>query len=320
LTSPLNKLFYQIKPLIPRPVQIAFRRHLVSKRLISYSRVWPINPEAGTAPEGWAGWPEGKGFALVLSHDVDTQQGHDRCYDLMELEGSLGFRSCFNFVAERYRVSGKLRNDLMGRGFDVGNHGLKHDGRLFSSLEIFQERSGRINRYLEEWGCCGFTSPSMHHNLDWMPLLRIDYATSTFDTDPFEPQADGAGTIFPFWVGRKRHEGKGYVELPYTLPQDFTLFVLMKERDIGIWKKKLAWIADRGGMALLNTHPDYMAFDPKESKRYDYPADCYSRFLEHVKEEYAGRYWHVLPGDVADFWRKMPAGERQSLTLGERPG
>jgi hypothetical protein len=23
---------------------------------------------------------------------------------------------------------------------------------------------------------------------------------STFDTDPFEPQPDGMGTIFPFWV------------------------------------------------------------------------------------------------------------------------
>jgi hypothetical protein len=85
---------------------------------------------------------------------------------------------------------------------------------------------------------------------------------STFDTDPFEPQPEGMGTIFPFWV----HDGsktKGFVEIPYTLPQDFTLFVLMREKNIDIWKKKLDWIVEKGGMALLITHPDYMIFGGK---------------------------------------------------------
>jgi hypothetical protein len=48
---------------------------------------------------------------------------------------------------------------------------------------------------------------------------------------------------------------RGYVELPYTLPQDFTLFTVMREKDIDIWKKKLDWIVEKGGMALLITHP-----------------------------------------------------------------
>ena len=38
----------------------------------------------------------------------------------------------------------------------------------------------------------------MHHNLDWISELEIDYDMSTFDTDPFEPMPQGAGTIFPF--------------------------------------------------------------------------------------------------------------------------
>ena len=99
----------------------------------------------------------------------------------------------------------------------------------------------------------------MHHNLEWIHDLDIEYA-STFDTDPFEPQSDGVGTIFPFWVSGNSNQ-KGYVELPYTLPQDFTLFILMKEKNIDIWKQKLDWIAENGGMALVNTHPDYMNFD-----------------------------------------------------------
>jgi hypothetical protein len=51
---------------------------------------------------------------------------------------------------------------------------------------------------------------------------------------------------------------RGYVELPYTLPQDFTLFTVMREKDIDIWKKKLDWIVEKGGMALLITHPVYL--------------------------------------------------------------
>ena len=34
------------------------------------------------------------------------------------------------------------------------------------------------------------------------------------------------------------------------------LFILMREKNIDIWKQKLDWIAKHGGMALVNTHPD----------------------------------------------------------------
>ena len=68
----------------------------------------------------------------------------------------------------------------------------------------------------------------MYHNLDWTQSLNVTYDASTFDTDPFEPHPDGLGTIFPKWISANG-TGKGYVELPYTLPQDFTLFVLMRE-------------------------------------------------------------------------------------------
>ncbi len=75
----------------------------------------------------------------------------------------------------------------------------------------------------------------MHHNLDWLRDLNVAYDASTFDTDPFEPQPQGAGTIFPFRVAGDGTR-PGYVEMPYTLAQDFTLFVLMQEPDIEIWK------------------------------------------------------------------------------------
>lgn len=112
------------------------------------------------------------------------------------------------------------------------------------------------------WKSVGFRSPSMLHNLDWLHELDVEYDSSTFDTDPFEPQPDGVETIFPFWVSAGEDK-RGYVELPYTLPQDWTLFVLMREGGIDLWKKKLDWIVEQGGMVFVITNPDYMNFDAR---------------------------------------------------------
>jgi len=299
-----KKVFYSIKPLIPRRLQIAIRQKVVTWQRLRYSNIWPIDESAGKQPEGWSGWPEGKRFALVLTHDVDTEKGQKNCRELIKLEEMLGFRSSFNFVAERYSVSSELRNYLTENGFEVGVHGLYHDGKYFISRKIFQERAVRINHYLREWESVGFRAPSMLRNLEWISDLNIEYDASTFDTDPFEPQPDGVGTIFPFMV-RRNPSQKGYVELPYTLSQDFTLFILMKERTVDIWKKKLDWIVEHGGMALVNTHPDYMNFS-KSRLRYDeYRARYYEEFLKYIKSRYEGQYWHVLPKDIARYFVKQ---------------
>ncbi len=280
------------------------RRLQIRRMLPSYTHVWPICQEADKAPKGWTGWPEQKKFALVLTHDVDTYRGQDRCERLVRIEEELGFRSSVFFVPERYSVSPDLRGYLTSHGFEVGVHGLNHDGKLYNSKGVFKRRAAQINRYLKEWNCSGFRSPSMHCNLSWLGNLDIKYDASTFDTDPFEPQPNGMGTIFPFSVpGNGERNSKGYVELPYTIPQDSTLFILMKEKGISLWKKKLDWIAERGGMALLITHPDYMDFDGRLA--YDtYPVEYYEEFLNYINTKYEGQYWHVLPRDIACFWVK----------------
>ena len=85
----------------------------------------------------------------------------------------------------------------------------------------------------------------------------------------------------------------GYVELPYTLVQDFTLLILMKEKTIDIWKKKLDWIALKGGMVLLNTHPDYMRFNEGKLEMEEYLIAYYKEFLIYIKNKYKDQYWHV---------------------------
>lgn len=300
----LNSVFYTLKPFIPRSTQIAVRRIIARRKRRIYSNIWPIDPNAGNPPPGWQGWPDGKRFALVIQHDVDTQKGHDNCYKLMEIEKGLGVKSLYSIVPERYPVSRSLLDEIRNKGFGIGVHGLKHDGKLFSSEQHFKESAVKINQYLKEWRSVGFTSPSMHRNMDWMHMLDIEYCNSTFDTDPFEPQPEGTGTIFPYYVRKDNNNHKGYIELPYTLPQDHLLFIILKEKNIDIWKKKLDWIADKGGMALFNTHPDYMNFNCKKHQLEEYPIRFYAEFIEYIKSRYKGQFWQALPAEVARFWRE----------------
>ena len=294
----INQLFYTIKPLIPRSAQISLRRMVAIKKRTTCDHIWPIDPTATKPPEGWAGWPDGKKFALVLSHDVDTLKGYNNVLKLADIEEAMGFRSSFNFVPERYgEISLDLLRELKQRGFGIGVHGLKHDGKLFSSKKIFDERAPRINAYLKKWGTRLFTAPSMIRNHDWMHALDIDYCVSTFDTDPFEPQSEGAGTVFPYWVP-STSPNRGFVELPYTLPQDSTLFVILQEKTIDIWNRKLGWVAERGGLVLLNSHPDYMDFEGG-GDNFTYPVGHYIDFLAHLKMCYADMYLHALTAEVA---------------------
>lgn len=225
------------------------------------------------------------------------------------MERRNGFRSSFNLIPEGpYQVEPELRAWIEREGFEVGIHDLHHDGKLYRSHAEFSKKAERINGYVREWKVAGFRSAYMHHNLDWIGQLEVQYDASTFDTDPFEPQPDGVGTIFPFWVPKKQlrergqvsgpPEADGYVELPYTLVQDSTLFLFLGEKDIGNWKSKVDWIASKGGMVLVNVHPDYVNFDGSRLD-HEFPAALYEELLQYLREKYAGQYWHGLPREVA---------------------
>jgi glycosyltransferase involved in cell wall biosynthesis len=229
----------------------------------------------------------------------------------MDLEVKHGFRSSFNFVPEgEYAVSPELRTKLTREGFEIGAHGLEHDGKLYASKDEFAVKATRIREYLQQWDASGFRSPLMQHKLPWIHQLGVEYDASTFDTDPFEPEPDAVGTIFPFWVPGP--DGGGFVELPYTLAQDFTLFVVLRETNVDIWKKKLDWVAERGGMALLNTHPDYTCFEGKP-KRDEFPVALYEEFLTYAREKYGKVFWAVNPRELSRFYcASIPKEARNS--------
>lgn len=301
------KAYYAMRPSVPRSLRVQARRLFAKRSTRLYSRSWPVNPITGQRPDWWRGWPEGKKFAFALTHDVEGKRGLERCRWLAELEMTLGFRSSFNFVPEGgYECPESLRAFLNNNGFEVGVHDLRHDGRLFRSQKSFTRSARRINRYLAEWEAVGFRSGFMFHNLDWVRNLNVQYDASTFDSDPFEPQPEGANTIFPFWVSRE--DGSGYVELPYTLAQDSTLFVLLQQKTIETWARKLDWVAEHGGLALVIVHPDYLNFDGKH-RSSEYDARLYRELLEYACRRYGQEAWFALPKQIATHIRSM----RQNL-------
>jgi hypothetical protein len=293
----LRNIYYDIKPALPLALRLALRRTRAKWLRRRCRDRWPISEKAGRAPNAWPGWPGGAQFAFVLTHDVEERRGLERCRRLAGMEMELGFRSAFNFVPEGdYETPPALRRFLVENGFEVGVHDLHHDGKLYRTRRSFLSHASRINGYIASWQAAGFRSAFMFHNLQWLQDLDILYDGSTFDTDPFEPQPDGVDTIFPFLV--TRGDSSAYVELPCTLPQDSTMFIVLQETTIDIWRRKLDWIAARGGLALLNVHPDYISFDgPPGTSEYS-PA-LYQEFLDYVSREYRSRCWHALPREVA---------------------
>lgn len=344
-----NRLYYHVKPLIPWSVRMGVRRFFARRKRARTGDIWPMYPGSEQPPPGWPGWPDGRQFAFVVTHDVEGPDGLAKVRQLAELELSLGFRSCFNFIPEgRYRVPAELRAWLTSNGFEVGVHDLRHDGHLFRSHREFARNAPRVNTHLRDWNAVGFRAGFMLHQLDWLHDLNIQYDCSTFDTDPFEPQPYGQHTIFPFWVAARSAPPsstppkaaspspnsplptatpqalppaspsslnipqRGYVELPYTLPQDSTLFLLFREKSPALWLRKLDWIAQHGGMALVNVHPDYVRLPGEPSSPRTFPVDHYAALLRHVRERHTDRYWHVLPRELAAFAAStLPAPPRR---------
>ena len=289
---------------MPRRLQLTLRRMIVASKLKKCSKVWPIDPASAKKPAWFKGWPEEKLFALLITHDVEHAAGLQKLEQLLAIDRQFGIRSSVGIVPERYPVDISAVNAVRNNGHEVYVHDLNHDGRLFSNYSTFHKRAPVINRYIKEWDIDGFRAGAMHHNLDWIGELDIKYDMSTFDTDPFEPMPDGVNTIFPF-VETSSSTNRRYVEIPYTLPQDLMTLVLHPARSIDIWKNKIDWIAEHNGMALLNVHPDYIAFNNDEYSFHNYLVKCYMDFLDFLTQRHADHFWNPLPSELSNFIKNM---------------
>jgi peptidoglycan/xylan/chitin deacetylase (PgdA/CDA1 family) len=287
------RTYYLVRSLLPLRLRqfLQCRRRVIAPPDWCFPNAWmrDLTDCVSTTGDGITTihpWPDGCQFAFVLTHDVETADGMRRVAQIADLEEELGYRSSWNIVPYKYRVDRGLLRDLRRRGFEIGVHGYNHDGRLFSSRRVFNRRAPRINAALETFGAVGFRAPMVHRNLSWLQALDIEYDASCFDADPYQAMPGGVGSVWPFIAGR-------FVELPYTLPQDHTLFIVLRERDGRIWHQKLRYVAQLHGMSLVITHPDYLDSDLR--------LDAYRRLLNEAREM-AG-VWHALPREVAAWWR-----------------
>jgi peptidoglycan/xylan/chitin deacetylase (PgdA/CDA1 family) len=301
LSAP-RRAYYVVKPLLPRTVRAALRRSHRRSMEQGFPLRWPI--EDRYARFQWevarlvlrvSGqvsvpfihfWPHGHRFAFVLTHDVETAEGQARVRELADLDAAYGFRSSFNFVAEGYPLDRSLIEELRERGFEVGIHGLTHDGRLFRSEAEFSRRARALNHHVRRLDAVGFRSPLTHRHPEWMQALEIEYDLSFFDTDPYEPMPGGTMSLWPFAIGR-------FLELPYTLAQDHTLIAILGETTPRLWLDKVDFLRAYAGLALLNTHPDYLTLP--------HMREVYTDFLRDMSTR--GDYWHALPEEVAQWWR-----------------
>jgi peptidoglycan/xylan/chitin deacetylase (PgdA/CDA1 family) len=303
-TASARRVYYACRPLLPRSVQIELRRAFSRMQARTAFPRWPAEPalhdlvelvlgrvaDVAGAPVPYIGsWPRGRSWALVLTHDVETAAGRDAIEAVRAVEQAAGYRSAWNLVPERYEVPDALVEHLKAVGCEVGVHGLRHDGRDLESLGTPNSRLPEMRRWALRWQAEGFRSPATLRHWDWMPKLGFGYDSSYPDTDPFEPMAGGCCSWLPFF-------NRETVELPITLPQDHTVFVILR-RDESVWRQKAELLRARGGMALVIVHPDYMTRDGR--------LDAYRRFLEAFRDDATA--WKALPREVAAWWRRRAA-------------
>jgi len=306
-------VFYRVKRAIPRGAQLTARRMLIRWQGAPDFPRWPFDDSvagllalyvrcclrasaAEELPFRWF-WPDRRRAALILTHDVESAAGLRNAVDVADIEEQRGLRSSFNIVGSWYTIDWGIVEELRRRGFELGVHGVHHDRSLFSSREEFERQLPMLTAFRDRLRASGFRSPATHRVHDWLAELPVDYDCTVPLSDPYEPQPGGCCSPWPFFIG-------DLVELPYTMPQDHTLFTLLRKRDISVWLGQLQALERSYGLAQCVTHPDpgYLG-EPENRRRY-------AEFLDAVAER--DGLWRALPRDVAAWWRRRDAG-----TLGD---
>ena len=309
----LSQLYYSVRPFLPASLRTRLQRmYFRGWEKITFP-AWPLDltverlletvlslcmksRRIDTVPFIWF-WPDGAPTAAILTHDVETAQGRNFCPRLMDIDESFGFRSAFQIVPEeRYPVAAAFLQEIRDRGHEINVQDLNHDGNLFRDRRQFLARVKAINEYGRVWGAKGFRSAMLYRNLKWYDALEFEYDMSVPNTGRLEPQRGGCCTAFPYLIG-------GILELPLTTTQDYSLFHILREHRIDLWKTQAGLIMEKHGLLHFLTHPDYLLDDRAQSTYRALLA-----FLAELESEH--KMWIALPNQVNEWWR-----QRSKMTL-----
>ena len=280
------RLFYAVKPFVPRGIQVAARRTR-ARRIWQQLHQNPL-PPVPSQPLGYT-WPNGKSACAIITHDVELEVGQRNVPALLEIEDAAGIRSCWNFVVRRYTVDRGLVARLREAGHEVGVHGVYHDGKLFDSEDQFLDRLKIMNSAALDWGAVGFRSPSLLYDRALLERVPFSCDSSMPAWDPFQPKPGDCLTYLPFLLNAH------CVELPVTLWQDFTLFEELEMKDIDVWRAQSDFIAGIGGLINVIVHPDYMLTQDR--------LELYRALLDHLSRK--TELWITTPNQVADWVRRQ---------------
>jgi hypothetical protein len=304
--SIIRKMYYLVRPYLG----VAIRKHLQKAHLRNWDKIsfpqWPVDctvdrlqrkllalgmkaQGADRVPFIWF-WPEGHKSCAILSHDVENPDGKDFCGRLMDINEAYGFRTSFQVVPEvRYSVEKEFLDSITSRGFEVNVHDLNHDGHLFDEHKEFLRRAKRINQYGRDFNALGFRSGILYRNADWFDAFEFLYDMSIPNVAHLDPQRGGCCTVMPYFVGN-------IVEIPVTCTQDYSLFNILRDYSIDLWKKQTSAIMAQNGLMSILVHPDYVI----ESRAQD----VYRALLGYLADlrEREG-VWTPLPREVAQWWQ-----------------
>ena len=305
--SALAKMYYLVRPLL----SVRVRRHLQKYYFKGWDKLpfprWPVDcsveemfqqlllcsiRSSGVKkiPFIWF-WPEDAPNCAIVTHDVETEQGRDFCPALMDLDDSYGIKSSFEVIPEeRYEVSPELLNTIRRRGFEIVVHDLNHDGHLYRNREEFLERVAKINSYGQEYGAQGFRAAILYRKQLWYDALKFSYDMSVPNVAHLDPQRGGCCTVMPYFLG-------DILELPVTMTQDYTLFHILNDYSIDLWKRQIEVIMEKHGLISAVVHPDYIA-RPRERGIYE----ALLGYLDCLREEEG--VWITTPGEVNRWWRQ----------------
>ena len=303
----VHRLYYFMREYLP----VSFRRQLQRVYFRDWEKLpfpaWPVDFTVDTLHEEFLRlvmrasgakrvpfiwfWPEGAANCLIMTHDVETSAGRNFTSKLMDLDDSYGIKASFQVVPEqRYQVQEGYICEIRRRGFEFNIHDLNHDGGLYRDRQEFVRRAAKINDYVRRYSARGFRAGSMYRNQDWYDIFEFSYDMTVPNVAHLEPRGGGCCTVMPYFVGK-------IVELPLTTAQDYSLFHILNDYSIDLWKQQLDLIKRRNGLMSFISHPDYL-IERRARNVYESLLDYLRQMLEREK------IWAALPGDVNLWWRE----------------
>lgn len=239
-------------------------------------------------------WPEGKNSCALMTHDVESNRGRDFCSTLMDIDDSRRVKSSFQVIPEeRYDVSEVFLRSIRERGFELAVHDLNHDGHLYRSFTQFLQRSVKINAYLKQYKTQGFRAGALYRRQSWYHALECSYDMSVPNVAHLDPQRGGCCTVMPYFVG-------DVLEIPLTTVQDYTLFHILDDYSIDLWKSQIEIIMRRHGLMSFIVHPDYVR-EPRAQAVYE-------RLLDYLLElRQNSDVWSATPSEINRWWRQRSA-------------